>query len=98
MSMRHNEDRELEIKIAELQAEFQFYLTAGFGMLAVFIAVMIGLEQIFFALSPGDPMRTLIVVMVCVIGPTCWYFTMFFLKKAGEERKKIGELRKEFVW
>jgi len=53
MSLR-NEDRELQIRLAELQADVQINLAACFGFLAVFITIIIGFEQIYFSLPQED--------------------------------------------
>lgn len=46
----HNQDRELQIKLAELQANVQIYITAAFGFGAAFLALFVCLLQIFFTL------------------------------------------------
>jgi len=40
MNMRHNEDRELDIRLAELQADIQIYLAITFGLFGIFAAAL----------------------------------------------------------
>jgi hypothetical protein len=51
--MLHNEDRELQIRLAQLQTDVQFYLASLFGFLAVFMAVAMACIQLTASL-PTD--------------------------------------------
>lgn len=98
MTLR-NEDRELQIKLAELQADVQINLTACFAFLAVFLAITIGLLQILYAL----PLKVtimhyyltilIILTMICLLA-----VTSHFYRKAQDARKRMKELRKRYVW
>lgn len=95
----HNEDRELQIRLAELQADIQINLTVCFGLLAVFMAVMIGLEQIYFTLSPERVFEKLFIpIAISILAVMLLVYLRIFLKKADEARKELGKLKKQYIW
>ena len=99
MMSLHNEDRELQIRLAELQADVQINLTICFGLLAICFAVIIGLQQIYFTLSPekNELRNSILIAMVgCLIIVSI--VTSTYLNKANRARKQIGELRERYVW
>jgi len=94
-----NEDRELQIKLAELQADIQIYLTICFAFLAGFLAIMIGFEQIYFSLPPEEIIsKTYIGILIPIVGSVCFVSVLFFARKAFHARKQMDELRKKYVW
>ena len=95
----HFEDRELQIRLAELQADVQIYLTACFGFLAVFLAIIIGFEQIYFTLSPEEILSKIyLAISIPLVGFACFVAAIFFARKAFYARKQMEELRKKYVW
>jgi len=97
--MLHNEDRELQIKLAELQADIQIYLTLCFGFMALFAALMIGYLQIHFSLPPEHTFtRNIVFVSIVVCGIILLGFTNYFFNKARDTRKQMKELRKRYIW
>jgi hypothetical protein len=98
MSLR-NEDRELQIRLAELQADVQINLTICFGLLAIIFAVFIGLQQIHFTVPPENIVvknSTLVSMVGCVI--IVAFVMRIFFGRAIRSRKQIEELRKRYVW
>lgn len=97
--MLHNEDRELQIKLAELQADVSIYLTTGFAAFAVFMAVTIGLQQVFFSFPPEEVFyRTIALVGMAMAGIVNFVFSTRFIGKALAARRQMAELRKRYVW
>jgi len=99
--MVHKHDLELQIKLAELQADIQINLTAAFGFLAVFSALLIGYMQIFFTLPWEESFmatRINFAVMIIIITVGCWICIIYFFSRVIAFRKKIEELRKEYCW
>lgn len=97
--MSRNEDRELQIKIAELQADVQINLAACFGFLAVFVTIMIGFEQIYFSLPPdASIVRVYIVVSIIIAAFVTLFVASYFFRKAMRARDQIKELKKQYVW
>ena len=94
-----NQDRELQIRLAELQADVQIYITIGFTFFAVFMAGIIGLQQIYFSL-PSEEFVTKYFTLFAEILLVIFGFLVvrFFMKKAVDARKQITELRKRYVW
>ena len=94
-----DEDRELQIKLAELQADIQINLTAFFGFLAVFIVIIIGFEQIYFILPREEALtKNTIMALVILIGIFVLGVASYFFKKALQARKQMKELRKQSLW
>jgi len=94
-----NEDRELQIKLAELQADIHINLAAFFGFLAVFIIIIIGFEQIYFILPQGEILtKNTIIVLITIIGIFVLGVASYFFKKALQARKQMKELRKQSLW
>jgi len=99
MDMRHNEDRELDIRLAELQADIQINLTICFGILAVFITAMVGLEQIYFSLPSENSVAKIgSLISLIVLGIIVLLFIKPYLKKVEKARKEMEELRKQYIW
>lgn len=95
----HNEDLELQIRLAELQADVQIFLTAGFAFLAGFVTIMIGFEQIYFVLPPDSALvKILIITIITSAGVACFFIVVFFFRKVLRIKEQMGELRKEYVW
>ena len=94
-----NEDRELQIRLAELQADVQINLTVYFGLLAVLFAAIIGLQQLCFTLPPENIVvknSTLVSMAGCVI--IILFVTRRYIRKAIDAREQMEELRKQYVW
>jgi hypothetical protein len=99
MSLR-NEDRELQNKIAELQANVQINLTYCFGLLTMLVVAIAGFGQVYFSLPPENNLLrvylTMIILLLSFIGGSI-FAVAFYLKKAIDSRTKMEELRKQFV-
>jgi Ca2+/Na+ antiporter len=98
MSLRY-EDRELQIKLAELQADVQINLTVCFGFLALLFVVIIGLQQIYYALLPEEIVAksSILVLMVGAAFIILFVIRRYF-RKALYARNRMEELRKQYVW
>ncbi|MGC8912251.1 MAG: hypothetical protein ACP5K8_09275 [Nitrososphaeria archaeon] len=98
----NNQDRELQIKLAKLQANIQIYISCAFGFLAGFLSVVIIGVQIYFSL-PIEAHSVfevnlffLIAFISCII--LCVYFSGYYIVKAIRARDEIEELKKEYCW
>lgn len=95
----HREDRELQIRLAELQADIQIYLTLSFGLLAMLIAVMVGLQQIYFILPSERVLsKNFISFFIPLIGFVCFFAVIFLIKKMFDTREQMKKLRKKYAW
>ena len=97
--MVHNEDRELQIRLAELQADVQINLTIGFGFLAGCLALSIMFTQIAFAVPPEN----IILKNMARAFSLFWVIVAFlsgryFVSKALDARKQMKDLKKQYVW
>lgn len=89
-----DEDRELQIRLAELQADVQINLTICFGLLALAFATIIGLQQLYFTLPPEEIVvknSTLVSMVGCII--VILFITRSYLRKALDAREQMKELR-----
>lgn len=97
--MLHNEDRGLQIRIAELQADIEINLTACFGFLSAVVAVIIGLGQLSFTLSSDMFVEKLAIAIATVVLAVIFYLIAgIFIRKAFEARDELKKLRKRYVW
>lgn len=95
----HNEERELAIKLAELQAEVKICLITGLEFLAVFLAIAVTLGQVI----PRVPAQHVIVGNLTI---GAWLFSVvaafftsgFFISKATYAKRQMEKLRKQYIW
>ena len=99
MNMRHNEDRELDIRLAELQADIQIYVAATFGLFAIFAGAAVGFSQAMYTLGTEEinlKITLSVVALMAACASAC--FAMYCAKKVDETREKIKGLRKQYIW
>ena len=90
---------ELQIRIAQLQADVQIYLTLCFGSAAIVAAFIIGFMQIFYTLPPEqDFVRQEIFVITTVLSAVLIWLSSHYVRKARAAREKMKELKKEYCW
>lgn len=87
-------ERELQVSLAELQADVQIYLTAAFGFLAVFAALVLTDEQIFYSLQSDQTLEKVAFFWTILIGGIgCVLTFAYYAKRAKTARNKMGKLR-----
>jgi len=95
-----NKDRELQNKIAELQADVQINLTCCFGLSAMLVIVILGFGQVYFSLPPENNFLriyiTIVILLLSFIGGGI-FAVVFYLKKAIDANNQMEELRKQSV-
>lgn len=98
--MAHKHDVELQIRLAELQADIQINLTAAFGFLAAFLALTIGIMQIILMLPSGESFMPIKIFFAALAtaAALCGIGIIHFLHKVNEFRKEFEELKKEYCW
>jgi len=97
----HNQDRELQIKLAELQSDIQICLTNAFGLIAGFLTFFVALMQIYYSLPWEESftsVRNLVGILMFIIFCVWWILPFSYIKKAIVARKKIAELKREYCW
>jgi ABC-type antimicrobial peptide transport system permease subunit len=97
--MVHKQDAELQIKLAELQANFQYCLTVAFGFLAGFLAIFFCLFQVGATLPFEENFRIVrlsIMILMVIIGFFCVFYTFYYIRKALTYIEKIENLSKEY--
>ena len=95
----HREDRELQIRLAELQADVQIYTTATFAIFAGFLAFMIGVEQVYHALPEEKTFtKNLAVLVILISAVLCVYSVRLLMKRVFKARSQMKELRRQYVW
>jgi hypothetical protein len=92
------EDRELQIRLSELQMDLQIQISNLFGLLAVEFALFLAFFQTGFALMGQQPVQillfTLMIFLICLIA----YTFNHFLKRIERLRKQTRKLRKDYAW
>ncbi len=89
----HNDDRELLIRLALLQADVQVYSNVLLGFVAVAFSVIFGFEEVYLG-SRNDLFLLPIFLMPAVI----LFVVIFLVNKIENKKKEIKSLKKEYVW
>lgn len=97
MKSLHNEDLDLQIKLAELQTEVQINLSISIGLAALFIVLMISFQQLYVnAIEPISQLGFLSCMLACAsLAP---FSVGFFINKMYDNRDEIIKLKKQYVW
>lgn len=92
----HDEDFQLQIRLAELQADVQTRLTLFFSFLAISVSILLALQQ--FYLSGQQVVDPSYILMSMIGSMVVFSFVLIQLfHKALVVRRRIGELRKHFI-
>ena len=97
----HNQDRELQIRLAKLQANVQIYIAIAFGFVALFMSIYAVLVQIFFSLpieARFSSVGWLISGLMLMIMGAFGFSVVYFLRKALGSRDELEKLKKEYCW
>jgi len=103
----HNEDKELQIKLIEIQIDHEFITSYSMGLLAIEFGIIIGLGAIYYTLYSnyilyGKPQFLFLsyATIVAMFGfAILIYLTLRRYKKQREKLKwQIEELRKKYIW
>ena len=93
----NNEDRELQIRLAQLQTDIQTYLTINVSFVAILFAFIIGFQQL--SAQATEAWRAIIYLagMVAMVVLSI-FVTKRYVDKMVEKRKEMDELKKQYVW
>jgi len=98
-TLKHGEDLELQIKLAQLQADVQIYLTMCFGFIAVLVAFIIGFMQTFYILpSDQDFVKNELFALILVLNTIMILLTYYYIKKAKAARAEMKKLEERYAW
>ncbi|MCJ7635454.1 hypothetical protein MUP77_24080 [Candidatus Bathyarchaeota archaeon] len=87
------EERELQVRLAELQADIQIYMTIAFGFFAGFLALILTYEQIFYSLTWDRNLeRTVFSFAILAALAVCVLTFVYFGRRAEKARKQIRDL------
>lgn len=89
----HNDDRELLIKLALVQADIRLYSSALVGFIALAFSVIVGFEQVYFAYR-----SELFLLPVFVMPAVLLFVVAFLVNKIDLKKKEVRNLKKEYVW
>ena len=96
--MTSDKDRELQIELAKLQVEAQFYTAAVFGLVGIVMSVIVLFEALYFTLPPEYALiRNEIPYLTIVLGAPSIIFTWYFLRKILEVQRRIEGLKVTFL-
>ena len=92
-----SEDRELQIRLAELQTDIQINLTLCLGIVGILIAGIIAFAEIFFVFTAEQIVQQIIAfVFMIILGITNFILERRYIKKVWATRKQLTELRKQY--
>ena len=95
-----DEDRELQIELAELRMDHQHLTSVFMGMLAIEFGAIIGLASIFYGLI-GKSVYFLIsiavIVLMFLLVGLVYYTSRRYEKRREELKKRIEELKKKYI-
>jgi hypothetical protein len=94
--MSTKEEREFQIKLAELTTDVQIRLGIALAFMAILVTWTIGMQQIYFTLPSGSvaALSTLFSLVAGII--VVLYAIRFFMNKAIASKNKISELKKQY--
>jgi ABC-type branched-subunit amino acid transport system permease subunit len=85
------DERELQIRLAEIQTDIQMDLAALFGFGAIIVGLVIGCLQLAYSVNPA--LKHLFIILAA-IGTVCWFIVEGLLTfRMQSDRKKISKLR-----
>lgn len=93
-----NEDRELQIRLAELQADVEINLTACFGFMAILVPLLILFQELLFSPSATVLMKEVFSITAVALAVILLLVALFFIKRAIDARMQMSELRKKHIW
>ena len=93
----NNDDRELQIKLAQLQTDIQTYLTINVSMVALFFALIISFQQLA-AQATESWKAWLYLGSMSFMAFISYFVTKLYTDKMKEKRKEMDELKKQYVW
>ena len=97
MKTLHNENLDLQIKLAELQTDVQIYLTVSIGLVASLVALMISFQQLYIRAT--EPITQLVFLSGMLASAFLAPFSIgFFINRMYDKREEIEELKKLYVW
>jgi len=93
VSEEKNKDRELQIELAKVQVEAQFYTTAAFSVFAVPIAIVVWLEQLLLLAPPSTDWKNVLTLVILALIVIAFVAPMILLGEINKVRERIEELR-----
>lgn len=97
--MSNREDKELQIRLAEMQMDLQIKIAYFFGLEGIIIGMFVGSFQVAIALQNISPYAS--IVLVFLMGVLLYFFIItanHYEKKIEAIRRETRNLRKEYAW
>lgn len=99
MRSLHNEDLELQIKLAKLQTDVQISVVACFTYLGLVGVFLIALQQTFLAIPESQTMmKYSFLAAFAVMAVFFFLIGRLYIKEIRGKRQEIIELKKQYVW
>jgi energy-coupling factor transporter transmembrane protein EcfT len=91
----HSQDEELQIRLAEIQANVQIYIASAFGYGGICLSMLICILQIFSSLRiAGVMVDTLFfVILSMLLMVMLIFFVLYFINKAIQAKNEIEKLK-----
>jgi membrane protein implicated in regulation of membrane protease activity len=95
----YSEETEIQIRLAELQANIQVYLAIAVGFFAAVFGLAAILYQVLLAYTASNELYLLVsIVAILILEFFCAYYTNLFVKKMTKSRNEIEKLKAKYVW
>ncbi len=91
--MSENEDRALQIRLAQLNADLQFYIASLFGLFAITIAAWVFGSQLILENFPKIDINTIFAIPVYIIAILASIGTLMSGSKLIECRNEFKKLK-----
>lgn len=92
----NNEDRELQIELAQLQTDVQIYLTIAVSFLALFFALITSFQQLIGQTSVCLLKDSYIAGSI-IIAILAYFTTTKYVNKMGNKREEMKKLKDKYV-
>jgi len=90
------QDKELQIRLAELQMDLQINITYLFGIDGIIMALFVGLYQA--TLASEDIIRIVLIISLTFLMCLFVLVAVHYIREIERIRRQTRKLRKEYVW
>ena len=94
----HNDEIEIQIKIAELQTDIEIYLAISIGLLAAVIAVAAIAFQIYPLMKELDLGIVIPFILLVILEFVMTYYTQKSVDRMIAKRNELKRLREKYAW
>ena len=91
------EEKELQIKLAQLQTDVQIYLTIALSFMAVLFSLIISFQQLYLQAIESSQ-RYFYLFGLILSGALVYFVVRIYIRKMQSKREEMESLKKQYVW